>query len=261
MNLNSKPAILLIFLVFTFSVFSGFRFLQGDTSLTHNLEILAKKWPHVELLLDPGASHFAVPQWKKAYLDLQATKMSRVQTTKLLPLLIRELEKYPAAVINNHLDAVALVDTLKLSGVYQNSANVHKRIYLTSSVFADNAALGQLIHQEISAVLLRQIDFPLMQWGRHMPSYQKQPISIASFLEKEMHVDGCEPGMAIQEKLRLVGLNKQVVENDIITLSGQLFVAPNTLKAKATNSAVLGSKYEMLIQFYTKLAPAYSWQF
>lgn len=258
MSIISKSIILLIFLAFMLALVSGFRFFQGEPTLQDNIEVMAEKWPKLKVLLDPQAPGFSVAEWKKAHMDMQVTALSKIQATILLPKLISELEKYPASLINSNIEAIAVVESLKLSSVYQISANVGQRVFLSAAVLS-NPEQTVYLHQELNAVLLNNHHFPLMQWASQMPEYEK-PSAMAAMLS-QVDTESCNLPMSAKDKLRQVGLEKAAVENDIALLSGQLFSNPKRLKLGAEKNTTLNRKYKMLTAFYTGLEPAYTWNF
>ncbi|MDH5325853.1 MAG: hypothetical protein OEZ68_19625 [Gammaproteobacteria bacterium] len=260
---KSKSLILLLSLIAFVLLFSGFRFLRGELSLHASLSGMAEKWPQVRLLRNPELEDFAPKEWKNSYMDINATEISDVNLTKLLPVLMLELDKYPPSLLNKNLEAVVVVESFSLSGVNQLSANVGKRIYLTRAALSNPLEGYAAVHRELTGVLLRHHDFPLMKWGRHMPDY-RETVSISSFLQMEINEESkesCDPGKSIDEQLQHAGLDRLQLESEIGLMSSRLFSEPKVLKSQARENEQVSAKLDLLTGFYNKLEPGYAWQF
>lgn len=254
----SKSSIILITLVIVVAGGSGFRYLGDDLSLRASLSKASETWPRLTLVLKPEAGSISNTNWGGSFVDVKVKPMSKVRLTKLLPLLIAELDKYPAGLINSDLESIVLLETLELAGVYQKSSHTGKRVYITAAMLDDPRQSFEYLHQEISAVLVHEHEFPIMQWGQHMPNFKK-PMGLAALMQNE--TDGCKPVPGQFEKLRMVGLDETVVKSDISELAGRVFSNPKMLKNQLESDTVLRAKYKILSNFYTRLDPQYNWQF
>ncbi|MBI3560534.1 MAG: hypothetical protein HY080_02295, partial [Gammaproteobacteria bacterium] len=88
-------------------------------------------WPNLSVLTDVTAKDYFTPEWKEPAVHAKAVVIDARALLKELGILQQELRKYPTAVIDCDLEAIALSSKLSLYDIDYGGTTIRKRIYLT----------------------------------------------------------------------------------------------------------------------------------
>jgi len=168
--------------------------------------------------------------------------------------------RYPLRLVKENVEAVHVVQNLKIGGTAAVSGWSESGIFISSVPHgpADDAIYAQQVetkwHESFAKILLARHRslFPEAEWNAALPSGFSYDGSIASQM-------GWEQTQSTVEDLRagfVSRFSRSHLANDVSALAAQLFVTPSSVRAWSKQSMPLARKLRVLIKFYERLDPS-----
>lgn len=170
------------------------------------------------------------------------------------------LKKYPTALIQKYLKAVFISGIIKIFNVQGSGTYLHSWVYV--SAIPEYEPLGPQVyektfHHELSSLLLNGADFPADQWSRTYEvtfKYLERQIDIINAAAIESRHDPKNaPSWHQAGFVHDYGMVS--MENDFNMYVELAMTHPQRLKELAQEYLKIKAKTQILVGFYTRLAP------
>ncbi len=191
-------------------------------------------------------------EWKQEPANGRISPVIKKDLVRFLPVLRRELKKYPPGVFKGKLKRIIIFNELKFYGIEYGGSYFGKNVYFTVKTEKDkysNEYLQTLIHHEISSIFFWSHNSPVYKWAdlnpagtRYLDTNKKKLQAIE---------DGESEGADTYYKQGFLNkYGKTSVEEDFNLYAQMLFVNPEKLNVLAKRYPVIKKKKEFTEAFY-----------
>jgi len=196
--------------------------------------------------------------WRVAPVNGSVTHATRLNVCRYLPVLIRELNKYPEHLIKKNLMAIYLLGSLSFYDIPYGGTSLEQSIYLTAGAKSDgynDTYFASLFHHEISSIFFRSYSFPIEEWSlvnANNSFYAKSNEQVLKAIE--------EGGGETEENKKyyqdgvLSKYGYSTLENDFNLYAEMLFTNPSKLNLLAETYPRIYQKSELIKRFYSRIS-------
>ena len=173
-------------------------------------------------------------------------------------LVARALSKYPAVILQTHLQRVYVVGCLAYSGVPTGGTNSRNAVYLANSGRAADAALEGIFHAEFSSILLRNLPqyLDLKRWQEINPpdfQYLGSGVQAIKAQKASRRLDA-----ALQEAGFLHAYAQASKEEDFNSIAARLLMDDEGLWRAVAQYPKVRGKTLLVMAFYSRLDPQFT---
>lgn len=170
------------------------------------------------------------------------------------------ISKYPPEIIKNNISAVFISGTIKSHNVQIGGSYFKKWIYLSALEKYEQAGIelyAQNFHHELSSLLIDHDGFPSKRWHAVNESdfkYLSRQVEVVHSAAQENRKDPREaPKWYAAGFVHDYGMSS--MENDFNMYAELAMTHPQRLKELAQAYPKIKAKTQILVEFYTSLAP------
>lgn len=204
----------------------------------------------------------AIPElWRKPPAGGTAKAITLANLCRYLPILSRELKKYPVDIIRLNLSNIFLLSHLSFYGVPYGGTSLGRDLFLTGgdrNKGYDDIYLASLFHHEISSIFFRAYHFPENAWSAINPPgtfYAKSDQQLLKTIANDNY-------LAVNEKLYQQGFLAQyghsTLENDFNLYAEMAFTQPEKLSDLAEKYPRVRQKADLMKNFYLGISKSFS---
>jgi hypothetical protein len=201
--------------------------------------------------------------WRKPPVSASGGTLNEEHFERVKKTMAKALAKYPAKVLEKHLENVYILSELKYSGISAGGTNSRTCVYVKVSDvkkgYSDHH-IEDVFHAEFSSIFLRNLkkDFPTDAWAKINPPGFKYFSSGVEAIKKK------KVGLANEELLQqgfLSQYGQSDMENDFNGFAGKLFTGDAKLWQNADKHPKIQAKLKLTLEFYSKLDESFSEKF
>ncbi|MCP4114701.1 MAG: hypothetical protein GY737_04725 [Desulfobacteraceae bacterium] len=205
-------------------------------------------------------NNFVLPPWNKPPFNGKATQISDFELCRFVRLLPGLLARYPASVISENINGIALCEALEFYEVEYGGTSLAKTLYLTSKGrrmgFTD-MYLRELFHHEMSSLLMSQFPFDYRKWSESNPADFQYKKTTAERLNAIKHDrDGAGEARGYREGF-LSRYSQSSLENDFNVYAENIFVYPGKMENLIAQYPNIKAKYLLVKEFYLSIHPGF----
>lgn len=201
--------------------------------------------------------------WQVAPVNAWGDPISTSEITRSKRVMIKALNKYPDAVLNENLSTVYFLKNMRYFGVPYGGTNSYNAVYITNDGIESGYSdlyVEQTFHHEFSSILFRKYAAFLdtADWKSANLSgfdYNDPENGVGSIRKNESSQDidtfFCRQGFLTQYAL-------SSIENDINTIAQNLFSPSQGFWRIADSYPRIQKKVTLLISFYNKISPLFT---
>lgn len=206
----------------------------------------------------------SIPEhWRSQPVNGNATPASKIGQKVFASLLPQILAQYPKPLINDHIDTLYLLKTLRFFDTSYGGTAIGNDLFLTWDEEEQDykpAYITSLFHHELSSLFFANQNFPEQDWKKINPDhflYLKNDKEILKPISDKRET-------IISESLYQQGFLNQyattTLENDFNIYAEFLFGHPEKLKALAKKHRKIRQKLDLIKAYYLKLSTEFTAQ-
>jgi hypothetical protein len=196
-------------------------------------------------------------RWRSEPANGTAKPISLANLCHYLPILVAELEKYPADVLRENVASIYLLDSLMFFDVAYGGTAMDGSVYLTGGSQLDGYSddyFRALIHHELSSILIAAYPFPTDQWTSANPSAFRYTELNGDTLQKIARTDNNKSDEALYLSGFLSSYGRTTLENDVNLYAEFALSNPNRLRELSARYPRVAQKTRILEKFYKQIA-------
>lgn len=208
------------------------------------------------LTIEHTLGNEAIPDaFKTPPSNATAVSLKDQELCYCVPILYRELKKYPVEVINKDIKTIFLLDRLQFSGVPYGGTVIGRAVYLTWGGHQhgyDDTYFSSLIHHEFSSVFFQKYPFPIDEW------IAANPTGFEYAHTNEQIIEAIKKGELKDKKHYLDGFlseyGRSTLENDFNAYAELLFSQPERIRELSSKYPRVKRKIELTKQYYLNIS-------
>lgn len=169
------------------------------------------------------------------------------------------LKRYPPALIKKYLSAIFIVGKIKINEVEGAATFAHSWIYIAAPRWdgLGSVSYALSVHHEFSTFLFHGAQFPVIPWHLVNPSDFKYLEKYEDIIRAADLKNRKDPKSADQwyEAGFVSDYGMSDMENDFNTYAEIALAEPEKLRALADKYFLIKRKTDLLVKFYSQLAP------
>ncbi len=254
-------------------IFSGFYLIQGSEiiKLWQDRECLVavdtekdikeiKAQYGIEIKYDQADN--AIPElWRNPPDNGTAEAITQANLCRYLPILSRELKKYPANIIRHNLSTIFLFERLSFYGVPYGGTSLGRDLFLTGgdrNKGYNDSYFSSLLHHEMSSVFFRAYHFPKETWSATNPPETFYVKSDQQILKTIANKNNLAVNENFYEQGFLAEYGYSTLENDFNLYAEMAFTQPEKLKELAEKYPRVRQKADLMKNFYLGISKDFS---
>src|SRR5688572_5941496 len=204
--------------------------------------------------------------WRETPINAWAEKIVPAEISRTRRIMEKALKKYPAAMLQENLKAVYFLKRMKFFNVGYGGTNSNDAIYLTNdglSMGYSDDYIEQTFHHEFSSILLRNFASSL-----DTVAWKSANIRGFDYNDPENGVGAIrnnqssqQPDTLLAKKGFLTQYALSSLENDVNTLTQNLFLPAEEFWIFADRYPGIRKKIVLLISFYHSINPIFTEQY
>lgn len=172
----------------------------------------------------------------------------------------RALSKYPEDLVLEYLEAVFIAGPVKNNGIQIGGTYFHSWIYVSAIPDWDSLGVSvyeKSLHHEFSSILMDSAEFPCEKWcDANNPNFEYKKKMIDGVRASVPENFGASGNATLWFEAGFVDdYGMTGLENDVNTYAALAMTRPAVLKQLMTQYPIIKAKTEILVKFYSRLAP------
>jgi len=200
----------------------------------------------------------AIPdEWRKPPENGTAESITKRNMCRVMPILLRDLRKYPRRVIQDELTDIYLLNSLHFYGIRYGGTALGRAVFMAVGSRHDgfnDVYLSELFHHEMSSVLFMAYPFPNEAWAAVNSKNFAYAKSRDEVLRSIENIDGDDSSGRYYHKGFLSDYGYSTLENDFNLYAEMAFTDPEALKALADTYPKMHQKSVLLKGFYKSIS-------
>lgn len=200
-------------------------------------------------------------EWKNEEIDAYGVKLDPSEIARSKKVIQKALSKYPKEVLENHLERISILKSIRFFGVDYGGTNMDKVVYLANSGKENgytDAFIEKTFHHEFSSVLL-------LNYPQYFEEKKWTVFNGFDYFDASGGVNAIKngtDGLNFDEKFLEAGFlfeyGASSMENDLNSFAENIFCQSDEFRNLLKKYPRINYKYKLMIDFYSKINPAFT---